>query len=499
MEVRARMASKFVVIAPILATLLQAQSWSPQVPKVWDEEALRGMELPIAGLGKQAGHVSPGYYYRIPAVHIPKSYPVYAPDREPPGYLEWLNQQEPQDAIDFLRLKTKEDWIHAGQAVFDAPFLPSVASGRAPTAERWRRYNATALYPRQAKDGTYPWVRYWVAKKGDVRGFFTNCGSCHSRVLEDGSVIAGAQGNLNEGFQHATSLKEEPERLPRLLQSRIQEYSVPWLSPNPADIYRNLTLEQAIEMENSIPAGVRFRIGTNHLYPPKMPDLIGVSERKYLDATGLVRHRSIGDLMRYAALVDGAEALTDFDGFRPFGDLPDPAARSRIDDDALYALALYIYSLKPPVNPNRPDALSRHGEQVFRQEGCPTCHPPPLYTNNKLTPAEGFVVPGEHKLTHDILPISVGTDARLAMQSRKGTGYYRVPSIKGVWYRGPFEHNGSVATLDDWFDAARLREDYIPTAFIGYGFKKRAVKGHVFGLSLSPEDKRALIAFLKTL
>ena len=40
----------------------------------------------------------------------------------------------------------------------------------------------------------------------------------------------------------------------------------------------------------------------------------------------------------------------------------------------------------------------------------------------------------------------------LALRTRRGTGYYRVPSLKGVWYSGPFEHNGSVATLEDWFD-----------------------------------------------
>src|SRR5690242_19402671 len=73
------------------------------------------------------------------------------------------------------------------------------------------------------------------------------------------------------------------------------------------------------------------------------------------------------------------------------------------------------------------------------------------------------------------------------------------PSLKGVWYRGPFEHNGSVARLEDWFDSARIREDYIPTGFVGYGVKSRAVKGHEFGLRLSANDKQALIAFLRTL
>ncbi len=136
---------------------------------------------------------------------------------------------------------------------------------------------------------------------------------------------------------------------------------------------------------------------------------------------------------------------------------------------------------------------------MFQREGCARCHTPPLYTNNKLTPAEGFTVPEEHKKKYDILPFSVGTDTRLALQSRKGTGYYKVPSLKGVWYRGPFEHNGSVATLEDWFDPRRLRDDYVPTGFKGFGVKTRAVKGHEFGLQLSAEDRKALIAFLKTL
>jgi hypothetical protein len=74
-----------------------------------------------------------------------------------------------------------------------------------------------------------------------------------------------------------------------------------------------------------------------------------------------------------------------------------------------------------------------------------------------------------------------------------------MPSLKGVWYRGPFEHNGSVATLEDWFDASRLRDDYVARGFKGYGVKTRAVKGHEFGLKLSPEEKKALIQFLKTL
>ena len=72
-------------------------------------------------------------------------------------------------------------------------------------------------------------------------------------------------------------------------------------------------------------------------------------------------------------------------------------------------------------------------------------------------PAVGFAIPAEHRGKYDVASTSVGTDPRLTMQTRRGTGYYKVPSLKGVWYRGPFEHNGSVATLEDWFDQRRLR------------------------------------------
>jgi len=253
----------------------------------------------------------------------------------------------------------------------------------------------------------------------------------------------------------------------------------------------------------AVPAGVIVREGTSIRYAAQLPDLIGVKDRRYLDHTGLVRHRSIGDLMRYAALNQDTQLLGRYGDFIPdgkhFRELPDPATQSRYSDEQLYALALYIYSLKPPPNPNKFNALAERGQKLFQSEGCAGCHTPPLYTNNKLTPAEGFKVPEEHRKKYDILPISVGTDPSSALRTRRGTGYYKVPSLRGVWYRGPFEHNGSVATLEDWFDPRRLRDDYVPTGYKPYGVKTRAVKGHPFGLDLSADDRRALIAFLRTL
>src|SRR6185503_10768418 len=87
---------------------------------------------------------------------------------------------------------------------------------------------------------------------------------------------------------------------------------------------------------------------------------------------------------------------------------------ARLPDAALYALALYIYSLQPPHNPNPFNQEARAGEGIFRREGCPTCHTPPLYTSNKVTLAAGFTRPADAPSTLDILPLSVGTDPGLA-------------------------------------------------------------------------------------
>ncbi len=94
---------------------------------------------------------------------------------------------------------------------------------------------------------------------------------------------------------------------------------------------------------------------------------------------------------------------------------------------------------------------------------------------------------------------SVGTDPALTLETRRGTGYYKVPSLKGLWYRSMFGHSGWCASLEDWFDPRRLQDQYIPTGFRPDGASPYPVKGHEYGLDLSEKDRSALIAFLKTL
>src|SRR5579864_3338999 len=100
-------------------------SFHPAIPKTWDDAAMATLEVPLADPIGSPKHVSADYYYRIPVRPIYKQYPVYAPGHEPPGYLDWLKQQEPvivwDDKGHAPPLQSEEDWIKAGEIVFDAP------------------------------------------------------------------------------------------------------------------------------------------------------------------------------------------------------------------------------------------------------------------------------------------------------------------------------------------------------------------------------------------
>ena len=284
------------------------------------------------------------------------------------------------------------------------------------------------------------------------------------------------------------------------MTARVREFArqfeAPWLQTDINGLARSMPLEEFIAAGEAIPPGVTARANTSMFLPPQIPDLIGVRDRAYLDHTGLIRHRETGDLMRYSSL---AQDLFSQDRYGPDPGGPPAPPAVRYSDAQLYALALFLEALTPPSNPNQLDSAASRGRIIFMRERCANCHTPPLYTNNKLLSVQGFDPPSDGMAAPDIMPIKIGTDPRYTLGTRKGTGYYKVPSLKGVWYRGPFGHNGTAATLEDWFDPARVNRDYVPTGFKGYDGKDRSISGHPYGLELPVTARRELIAFLKTI
>src|SRR3954447_9098218 len=484
-----------IALAMWLSTFLLAADktpYRPQIPKAWVEAELEQMDVPVSQPVYSQKAVSPDYFYRIPVTPIYKSYPVYAPGRAPAGYMEKLKRLPPELAFNPARLKTREDWIRAGEVVFDAPTAYGSEVSMDDVANpAW--YSATGVPI--AKDGSIPWVRYVIRGSGNVEVGSLSCGFCHTRVLPDGSVAKGAQSNFS--FDRAIAFRDRHRGAPTEIRNNwLGLFTVQWV-PEMQRRLEQSSVEEILAAHEAIPPGVFARNRSNPFYPPAVPDLIGVKDRRYLDRTGSTRHRGIADLMRYASLAQGVEFLSNFGGFIPSGEekfskLPPPQTQERFSDEQLYALAMYLYSLQPPPNPNRLDGTAEAGRRVFLSEGCAVCHAPPHYTNNKLLPVRGLRIPPGHLTKYDILQAPIDTDPRLTLQTRRGTGYYKVPSLRGVWYRSAFEHGGSVATLEDWFDERRLRDDYVPTGFREYGVATRPVPGHEFGLHLSATDKTAL-------
>src|SRR5215831_16238132 len=246
------------------------------------------------------------------------------------------------------------------------------------------------------------------------------------------------------------------------------------------------------------PVGVWARTHGSPYFMSKIPDLNTVKYSRYVDATGTHRLRGPEDIARYAAFVMGADPM-EFGSHR----ILKPEERHipfRYADEVWYAIALYLTSLEPPKNPNlaAADVIAR-GRGVFTRETCGNCHVPPYYTSGKLTLAQGFTPPANHPNKPDIADISVGTDPGLAMKTRKGTGFYKIPSLRGIWYRPLLLHDGSVASLEEMFDPDRMKPDHVPGGWKGPGITKRAIPGHPFGLGLNTEDRQALLAFLRSL
>ena len=482
----------------------QSTTKDSRVPKIWDMKQLSTWATPVAGLGLAQNFYSEEDYYGAPIDNV-RTYPVYAPGYEPRGYREWMRKQGVQKLIEPEKLKTEQDWIEAGRRVFEGLDFP-VTRTDDPRVIKYLD-NAQAVKKGQdsvSRDGIIPALRWVVDTDGKLKVSLADCASCHSRMMPDKSILLGAQGNLGfeaesvgvvvEGFG-----REMEERGMTLNETEYWAFGVPWLKDDIHESFKRMTPEKIGEVDGFPQTGTFARFNGSPYFITKIPDLIGVKDRLYLDHTGTHLNRSSEDIGRYAAMVSVADDGS-FGTYRMMND-KQRRIRFRFSDEALYALGKFVYSLRPPVNPNKSTALSERGEAIFEREGCATCHTPPLYTNNMLMAVNGFT-PAKTAATdrlHVMSGIRIDTDPNLALKTRKGTGFYKVPSLKGLWYRSRLEHSGSISTLEEWFDTRRLSKDYVPTGWKAPGQKARAIPGHQYGLDLSASDKRALIAFLRTL
>ncbi len=499
-----RSAFLLAAAACVAVAAQRGPDWTPEIPRVWDEAALVDWATPVAGLDVRPTHMSATAYYGLPEENL-RTYPVYLPGREPDGYAEMLRTVGPRPLMEPDTLKTEAAWVRAGERVFrDSVVLRTFDPKLIAMARDPKALNVAPL-----PDGTVNTLR-WVPTAQGVALGFANCSACHTLYLPpDNTPVPGASSFASTGFRNGlggriraaerTLAGEAPFSMGGAIGAWLyQAYGAPWTGDPEGERLKTMTdadVQQYVAA--NLRGGAVARWNGSILYPAKVPDLIGIRDRTYIDHTGTHLHRGIGDLMRYAALVSFADS-TEFGPYR----MLDPQTKrfqTRLPDSSLYAMALYMYSLEPPPNPNPRDERAAAGEKIFQRESCVSCHTPPLFTNNKLTLARGFSAPRNLPASLDVLRISVGTDPGLALKTRKGTGYYKVPSLRGVWYRGHYLHDGAVASLEELFDPRRLEDSHTPGGWRPPGVQTRAIPGHEFGLRLPALEREQLIAYLRTL
>ena len=204
----------------------------------------------------------------------------------------------------------------------------------------------------------------------------------------------------------------------------------------------------------------------------------------------------------------------------------DGASRKSIDLDSLETIETWLLDLEPPPYPYPvDDVLASRGSELFT-EHCGVCH-----------------APGGER-TWAVIPIGeVGTDRhRLDMWTaeaaetynafadgypwdfsgfRKTNGYV-ASALEGLWLTAPYLHNGSVPSLPELLELPDHRPRVFHRGYDVYdpervGFVStgptaeregsrydtaepgNSNEGHLYGTSLSAEDRAALVEYMKTL
>jgi hypothetical protein len=204
------------------------------------------------------------------------------------------------------------------------------------------------------------------------------------------------------------------------------------------------------------------------------------------------------------------------------------------DHERLRRVRDWIWTLPPPKYPYAIDeALAGRGEPLYRRY-CHECHGDHRFKDGVRdgAPKLGTVEPIEsvgtdrHRLdsytaTFAANQYTLYPDSEYRFTHfRKTNGYANQP-LDGIWARAPYLHNGSVPTLRDLLEPPELRPK---TFYRGYdvfdrekvGFVADVASeegrrftlhdtalpgngngGHLWGVDLGPEDKEAIVEYMK--
>ena len=198
-----------------------------------------------------------------------------------------------------------------------------------------------------------------------------------------------------------------------------------------------------------------------------------------------------------------------------------------IDLDRLKRIEDWLLDFKAPVYPYTVnESLASKGEPLYKQH-CSGCHDFGGALVGRVTPIDQIGTDA-HRL--DSYTYTLASNQNLLYAGypwrfshfRKTNGYANMP-LDGIWLRAPYLHNGSVPTLRDLLEPPENR----PKEFFrgydvfdqkGVGFISNVASegdhqffrydtslpgnnnsGHVYGTTLTPEEKDAIVEYMKKL
>ncbi|MBS1816705.1 MAG: cytochrome c [Acidobacteria bacterium] len=205
-----------------------------------------------------------------------------------------------------------------------------------------------------------------------------------------------------------------------------------------------------------------------------------------------------------------------------------------VDHPNLKRVRDWIWTLPPPAYPYPIDAARAAQGAPLYATHCAVCHGDHRFRDGVVSGARiGTVVPiadiatDRHRLDSYTLTFAMNQyglypDSPYRFTHfRKTNGYANHP-LDGIWLRAPYLHNGSVPTLRDLLDAPESRPvtfyrgyDLFDREKVGFVTDVPAANGqlftpfdtrvpgngnggHRYGTALSPDDKRAIVEYMKT-
>jgi mono/diheme cytochrome c family protein len=210
----------------------------------------------------------------------------------------------------------------------------------------------------------------------------------------------------------------------------------------------------------------------------------------------------------------------------------DSTEARKIDTKFVDVLA-YLKSIQAPKYPNPIDAtLTKKGETLFINN-CASCHGkqgagnqyPNLLVNVETVGtdralADEYATYPQYHTWYNQSWFAKGTNAAQLLPT-KG---YIAPPLDGIWATAPYLHNGSIPTLDDLLNSKQRPQMWARTfdntadydaAKVGWKYEVKTAKtdiktyntatygygngGHTYGDMLTPDERKALIEYLKTL